>query len=286
MLPPDLDDEPAVRSFEPVEDHGEALPRFGPETQRPEVGDQISHRHHCIEHGDIDVLALTGAVAVTQRREHTDGSEQCSTDVAERTDRRHHGRTTRLEFVVVDAAHGFGDRRVGRPSVVWGLDGVAESGDREVHDGGVDGGDVFVTESHTGECTALEVLAHDVELGGEVEDELTTFGRFEIDTDRTLVEVVAQIGGTDGASLGISDGRLRTPPEVAAFHALDLDDISTHARQQLCGVGECLHLLEGEDANAIERFAVLNGVGIGDCSEFHGADVTGRRRGDSRLRPG
>ena len=36
---------------------------------------------------------------------------------------------------------------------------------------------------------------------------------------------------------------------------LDLDDLGTEAPQQLGGVGERLHLLEGEDADAVERLA-------------------------------
>ena len=57
------------------------------QAHRPEVRDDVGHRHQRVEHGDVDVLALAGAVAVAQRGEDADGGEQRGADVAERADR-------------------------------------------------------------------------------------------------------------------------------------------------------------------------------------------------------
>ena len=137
------------------------------------------------------------------------------------------------------------------------------------------GGDVVVAETHARERAALEVLGDDVELRRQIEDELLALRGLEIDADRLLVEVVPKIGRADRSTLGIEDRGLRTAAQIATLHALDLDHIGTQSGQQLGGVGECLHLLECEDAHAIEGLAVLDGIGVGDRSEFHGADPTG-----------
>ena len=55
--------------------------------ERPEVRDDVGHRDHRVEHRDVDVLALAGALAVPQRGEHADHAEERRADVAERADR-------------------------------------------------------------------------------------------------------------------------------------------------------------------------------------------------------
>ena len=40
--------------------------------ERPEVRDDVGHGDHGVEHGDVDVLALAGGVAVAQRGQHAD----------------------------------------------------------------------------------------------------------------------------------------------------------------------------------------------------------------------
>jgi hypothetical protein len=43
---------------------------------------------------------------------------------------------------------------------------------------------------------------------------------------------------------------------LAVDRVLHLDDLGAETGQQLRGEGQCLHLLGGEDAHAVERFAV------------------------------
>ena len=73
--------------------------------------------------------------------------------------------------------------------------------------------------------------------------------------------------------------------QIATLDALDLYDIGAEARQKLRGVGEGLHLLEGEDAHAVKGLAVLDGIGIGDCSEFHAPTLPGEPSGSSGRGP-
>ena len=58
--------------------------------------------------------------------------------------------------------------------------------------------------------------------------------------------------------------------QVASHRVLDLDHLRTHAGHELGGVGERLHLLDGQDANAIKRLAVGRVLGSGDVADSHG----------------
>ena len=54
-----------------------------------------------------------------------------------------------------------------------------------------------------------------------------------------------------GATVGIGHGRQRGPTQFAG-QRLHLDDVSTQARQELRGVGECLHLFDRQHPYALE----------------------------------
>ena len=131
VLAHDLHDDVAVGRAEALADHLEPLVGLGPHAQRPEVGDDVGHGDHRVEHRDVDVLALAGAVAVAQRGEDADHAEQRRADVAERADRDRHRRLVGMA-VVVDPRHRLDDRRVRGPVAVRRLDRVAEARDRHV----------------------------------------------------------------------------------------------------------------------------------------------------------
>ena len=95
VLAHDLRDDVAVGRAEALADHLERLVGLGPHAQRPEVRDDVGHRDHRVEHRDVDVLALAGALAVAQRGEDADHAEQRRADVAERADRDRHRRLVR-----------------------------------------------------------------------------------------------------------------------------------------------------------------------------------------------
>ncbi len=114
-----------------------------------------------------------------------------------------------------------------------------------------------------------EVLGHDVEARRQSEHEVAPGRRLQVDDDRALRQVVAHEGGADRATLGVGHGGHRAAPEVARSRCLDLDDVGTEAAEQLGGEGKRLHLLEGEDADAVERLAPVGRVGVDDVAELH-----------------
>ena len=52
------------RDWPAFADDAEGRVPVGPGPERPQVGDQVCHGQHGIEHGDVDVLALAGPVAL------------------------------------------------------------------------------------------------------------------------------------------------------------------------------------------------------------------------------
>ena len=118
----------------------------------------------------------------------------------------------------------------------------------------------------------LKFSAMTSNCGHQRQEELAALGRLEVEPDAALVEVVAQEGGADLAALGIEHGRQRAPAGLAVHRVLDLDHLGAEAGQQLGGVGERLHLLDGEDAHAVERLAPRGGFGVGGLPEAHGGD--------------
>jgi hypothetical protein len=91
----------------------------------------------------------------------------------------------------------------------------------------------------------------------------------EIDDDGAFVEVVAHEGGADGATFGVGHGRHRRTSEITGAGRLDLHHVGAQPAQQLGGPGQGLHLLEREDAHAVERLAPLGRVGIDDVAQLH-----------------
>ena len=84
--------------------------------------------------------------------------------------------------------------------------------------------------------------------------------------DRLLRKKVAPTARPSGS---VSAGEARSP-EVTRAGRFDLDHLGTEAPQELRGVGQRLHLLEGEDAHAGERLAPVLRLGVDDVPELHG----------------
>ena len=141
------------------------------------------------------------------------------------------------------------------------------------------GGEDVVAEPETVHRSGLEVLAHDIETAGQLDEELLAPRVLEVDADRALVEVVAQEGRPDAPAVRISHRRERPPARFTVARVLDLDHLRAESGQELRGVGERLHLLSGQDSHPVEGLAERNGVGIGDVTQVHGGDTTSERPG-------
>ena len=83
--------------------------------------------------------------------------------------------------------------------------------------------------------------------------------------DRLLRMKVAPTGRPAGSAMA----GIGAAPEVARARRLDLDHLGAEPAQQLGGEGQRLHLLEGEDADAVERLAPARRVGVDDVAQLH-----------------
>ena len=268
VLAHDLHHDIAVGRAEPLADDLESLAGLGPHTERPEVGDDVGHRDDRIEHRDVDVLAESGVITMTQRGQHADHAEERRADVTERADGDRHRRLPRMA-VVVDARHCLDDRRVRGPVAIRRRDRVAEARDRHVDRGRMRGRDRVVPEAHAIHRPGLEVLRDHIEARYQCKEQLASLGRFEIETYAALVEVVAQIGRPDLATVGVEHRGRRRAARLAVFGVLHLHDFRAEAGQELRGIRQRLHLLGREHAYAVERLAVLLRVGVCGLSQAH-----------------
>ena len=239
------------------------------DAERLEVHDQVGERHGRVEHGQVDVLAQARGFAVAECREDADGGEESGGDVGDGAHRIDPRRSVGRPHVVVDARHGLDDRVVGGPVPVGRFSGVAEPRDRDDDGSRMGSGDVVVAEAELRHRPRLEVVGHDVEAGDQAQEEVAAVIAAQVEPQAALVEVVAQERGAHVAALWIGHRRCGTAARLAVHRVLDLDHVGTESGQQLGGERERLHLLGGEDAHAVQRLAVEDGVGVPDFAELH-----------------
>src|SRR5207237_968682 len=96
------------------------------------------------------------------------------------------------------------------------------------------------------------VLGHGVDRGGEPEEQLTARFLLEVDSHARLAEVVSYERGARLATVAVAYHRPAVAGGVAP-QGLDLDHVGPEERHQLGGVGQCVHLLGGEDGDALQR---------------------------------
>jgi len=151
-----------------------------------------------------------------------------------------HQAAHRLEDRVVTGA-----RRV-RP-------GLAETGHRAIDDAGIDRLDRFVIQPVALEIADLVILHHHVAGLCELADDVLALGRGDIDGDRLLVAVGAEIERVVVVllALGIDEiGRAEGARVVAGAGTLDLDHVSAEVGQHLRGQGSGEHPRQIENLDA------------------------------------
>ena len=89
-------------------------------------------------------------------------------------------------------------------------------------------------------------------MGDQPLDERDAGLALQIDADALLVQIVAQVRGAHALAVDIRYGRQGAPGRFAGFRVLDLHHLGAQASHQLGRVGERLHLLDGQDADALE----------------------------------
>ena len=135
----DLQDEVAVAGGERVDDGLDLRLDRAVDAHGPQVGHDVGHRHHGVEHGDVDRAGLDPCASRWRRAARTPiVAEQRRADVAEGADGVGRGGSARLAPVLVDARHRLDDRRVGGPRAGTACRGVLpKPGQRQVDDAGV-----------------------------------------------------------------------------------------------------------------------------------------------------
>src|ERR1700722_1163876 len=231
------------------------------ETSGRQAADQIVHSlvH---QHGDltvkqraIDMLPLSGDVAVMKSGQDRGGGVEASEEIADR--QAHFGRTGAglairpsghahqtahaLDEEVVTPAHRIGPR-------------LSKPGDGAIDQARVEGREGRVVETIAGQRAGLEVLDHDVRRRGHSPDDLGALGLAEVDRDAAFVPVRAEvIGSVRDASRALKEGRSPCPRVVARARALDLPDLGAEVTEDLRRPGAGENAREIEDLQPAER---------------------------------
>jgi hypothetical protein len=149
------------------------------------------------------------------------------------------------ERLAGEEAHlGVDDRRVGGAAALGA--GLAESGDRQHDQPGVDLLHVLPGQAELGHDPGPVVLHHDVGLGDELQHQLAgAFGQ-QVDADGALSGVLLVVVAADAVDL---------PAHQAGhvpFRGLHLQDVGAEVRQHTGGEGARQHAGEVQDANACQ----------------------------------
>ncbi|BDC26107.1 hypothetical protein NB2BOR_A03980 [Bordetella parapertussis] len=208
-----------------------------------------------IEQRDVDGLSFAAEVAVLQRaqdrrrgvdaRDHIGdrdaGLERAAAGLGVRQAGDAHQSAHALEYVVV----------AGQVGVRAGL---AESGDRAIHEPRIDLAQRLIVQAEARQRADLVVLDQHVRVLGELADDFLAFGAGDVQRHRLLASVGAEEVGGIGGFLAVRVLQERRPPAaqvVACAGALDLDDPGAHVGQDLRGPGS------GQDAGEVHDLDVL-----------------------------
>ena len=216
------------------------------EAHRPEIHHDVRESNDRVEHGDVDVLALAGHVAMADGREHADDAEHRGGDVTKGPDGRSQRWMIVLPLHLVDAGHPLHNGSECGPQAVGGVSDVAEPRHGRVDHGWMYGPHVLVTEPHPTHRPGLGVLGHDVEPWCQAQHEISAGRALEVDRDTPLAEVVAEERASHAAPVRIFDRGQRSAAQFPA-KGFDLDDVGSEPGHELGGEGKRLHLLQRQD---------------------------------------
>jgi hypothetical protein len=232
--------------------------------RRHHVGDQVVHGEMAqrgqaaVEQRQVDMLAGTAVdVAVIEGGLDGVGRVEAGQDVDHRQAHLHRsaaGLVVGIARGAHHAAHGL------EHAVIAGLGrqgaGLAKAGDRAVDQARIDRLQALVVQAVLLQRPGLEVLQHDVGLGGQAADDLLPLGGGEIGGHRALVAVGAEIeGGVRGRRpvAILQEGRAVFAGFVADAGPLDLDDLGAQIAQHLGGERRGQNTAEVQHLDAIQR---------------------------------
>src|SRR6185369_764524 len=210
---------------------------------------------HGVEQADVDMLPLAAiGLAMKERRENADRRVHAGHVVDNgRTDlhRARAGLAVDMTGDAHQAAHRLQDRVVAGARRI--RPGLAEAGHRAIDDAGVDRLDRFIVELVAFEIADLVVLHHHVAGLCELADDLLSFRAGDIDGDRFLVAVGAEVERVVVVRLALGVLQVRRAEGagvVAATGAFDLDHLGAEIGQHLRRQGACKHPRQVENFDA------------------------------------
>ena len=239
---------------------------------------EVHHRHHRdrrIEQAGVQMLALAGALAVRERGQDAGRREQACDQIGDRNARLLRSAAGHVVGLAGDAhepGHALDDEVVAGALGVGS--GLAESGDRAIDDARIRFRDVRVVEPVLREPADLEVLDEHVRVARQRHHDRLTFGLREVDGDRKLAAIAAEVVRGLGRVAALRVLQVRRSPGtrvVTGAGSLDLPD-------RRAEVGEVLRAPRSrEDAGEIEDGEVGKRSGHGELGT--------RTRRDYRLLP-
>lgn len=166
------------------------------------VDHDLGDREHGVGHGDVDVLALPGALGVPQRGEDAERGEQSRNGISH-TGSHPDGVRGVGPGDGHQTAHGLRDDVEGRPVPVGAVPArlVAEAANRGVDQAGIAGREGVVVETEAVHDAGGEVLDDDVGVVDQAQQYVAGLGLLQVQHERPLVAI----------------GRLEHPAVVAGF---------------------------------------------------------------------
>ena len=128
--------------------------------------------------------------------------------------------------------------------------GRAEAGGRCEDDVGVDRAEFRLAEAELAEDAGAEILHHHVGAGDQPTGDLTAFLALQVDADRALVAVGAEIEAADPLAEDVGAG---PAPFMRAIDRLDLDHVGAHVGQILRARRTLQEVAKADDANSVEQ---------------------------------
>ena len=244
-------DEPAVAGPEPMVDDGTRVTVL--QAHRPEVGDDVRHGDHGIEHGHVDVLgavrsgrALAARPGCRPRRRARRRCPRAPRPATPTAARRLPASSRRCPT----SPRRWGRRPGGPGTATWSRCRTPRPTRRR---------NVGCTATMSSKqrpsraiVPARKFSATTSKRGAMSSTSWRPRSVLEVDADAPFAEVVAQEGGAEATTLGVADRRLRGAAQFPA-RRLDLDHVGAEPGQELRGEGQRLHLFERQHPDADQR---------------------------------
>ena len=182
---------------------------------------RLNESKHAVQHGDVHILALAGALPVIQRQQDACHRIEAGTDVAQRAAHTG-GRGIGVAGNAHHAGHSLRHNIVGRQIPHGAV--LSKAGNRTVDDLRIDLFQLLIRVTQLFHNSGLEVLHHDVTVFDHLVDDVPAL--LQVDRDAFLAAVHQGII----SALSV-DKRAKDPAAITCSRLLDLNDFGAEIRQ-------------------------------------------------------